>query len=211
MAVSIGLSGRFSRVFAMCSSDRSLVPSCDDAMSAYADGDDRRFAEVHAELLPMLRAFLLRRVTNKSLVDDLVQETLLRVVRSRTSFRRGALLRPWALTIARRVFLDEMRRDAVARSVSVSESQREAVMELAPSPAPNPLERMAANELWACVQDAMQKMTPIVRESFEYVRLHGYSMERAASEIGTTQGAVKLRAHRAYTGVRRNLQQHGLA
>ena len=64
------------------------------------------------DLEPLLRCYVGRRCGNASEVDDIVQETLLRAARYRTSLADPVCLRGWALSIAGNVMRDVARHEA---------------------------------------------------------------------------------------------------
>lgn len=53
------------------------------------------------EMAPRLRAFLRRRVRDDATADDLTQDTLLKVYRSRSALRDGTRLQAWLYRVAR--------------------------------------------------------------------------------------------------------------
>ena len=64
------------------------------------------------DIEPALRGFVGRRCSNPSEVDDVVQETLLRAARYRTSLGDPGRLRGWAMSIACNVMRDTVRHEA---------------------------------------------------------------------------------------------------
>ncbi|TMB56972.1 MAG: hypothetical protein E6J60_05265 [Deltaproteobacteria bacterium] len=50
---------------------------------------------------------------------------------------------------------------------------------------------------------ALDRLPPTHREAIELVKLQGLSTEAAAARVGTTPGALRVRAHRAYSALRR--------
>jgi RNA polymerase sigma-70 factor (ECF subfamily) len=191
---------------ARCVAFRSADVASDDpqdpadrAMSRYADGDDAAFALVHRAVVERLRAFLLRLARSPSLADDLVQETFLRVHRARGSFARGARVVPWCYAIARNVYLDHARSAQVRRDrVHVGE---EDVAE-APGPSADGEETTIAAEMAAVVERTLARIPPNQREAFILIRYEALSVRDAAAVLGTTEGAVKLRAFHAYEALR---------
>jgi RNA polymerase sigma-70 factor (ECF subfamily) len=85
----------------------------DLAMQRYADGDLGAFPELYDALAPRLLARLIQLTTSRERAADLLQETFLRIHARRTTFRRGERVTPWALAIARNVFIDDRRRQRV--------------------------------------------------------------------------------------------------
>src|SRR4029453_8268168 len=62
------------------------------------------------EFVTKLRAFMRARVPDDATADDLTQETLLKVYRSRASLREGDRLEAWLYRIARRTLIDYYRK-----------------------------------------------------------------------------------------------------
>ena len=72
------------------------------------------------EFAPRLRAFIRRRVRNDATADDLTQETLLKVYRSRATLRDGTRLEAWLYQIARGTIIDHYRRQRPADELPAS-------------------------------------------------------------------------------------------
>src|SRR5664279_2135342 len=81
----------------------------DRAMARFAGGEDAALAEVYDLGAPAVFTFLLRLSNDRPLAEDLTQETFLRIHRARGLYRSGASVLPWVYTIARRLFLDNVR------------------------------------------------------------------------------------------------------
>src|SRR5262249_5976182 len=81
----------------------------DAAMARHAAGDQAAFAELYDGLAPLVMAYLRRRTHDRDLVEDLVQETFLRLHLHRGRYKRDAPVLPWALTIAARLLANRVR------------------------------------------------------------------------------------------------------
>ncbi|MDP3069371.1 MAG: sigma factor [Opitutaceae bacterium] len=64
------------------------------------------FDHAVTELAARLRGFIRRRVRDEATADDLAQETLLKVYRSRATLRDGQRLEAWLFRIARTTLID---------------------------------------------------------------------------------------------------------
>jgi RNA polymerase sigma-70 factor (ECF subfamily) len=62
-------------------------------------------------IIPILRAYAVKRLHSTSHADDAVQETVERAWRARASFIPGAALKPWMFRILRNAITDRYRRD----------------------------------------------------------------------------------------------------
>ena len=108
------------------SADRS-VERANAAMDRYAAGDDSAFADVYDTVGPRVHAFLLRQTRSRISADDLLQQTLLQIHRKRGTYASGLPVLPWAFSIARRLYIDELRRrktDALWSARGVEEDDR---------------------------------------------------------------------------------------
>jgi RNA polymerase sigma-70 factor (ECF subfamily) len=174
----------------------------DEAMNRYAEGDDSAFAAVHRAVAERLYAFLARMARSPVLADDLLQETFLRMHRARGSFVRGARLLPWCYAIARNVCIDHARQRAVRKERAIGNEEGEAVFDQPTGPDADGEQLTMAAELAEIVEAALAKLPHNQREAFVLLRYEGLSVADAAAVLGTTEGAVKLRAFHAYEALR---------
>jgi RNA polymerase sigma-70 factor (ECF subfamily) len=175
-------------------------------MDRYARGDDAAFAELYDLLAPRLLRYLTRQTRSEARAEDLVQKTMLRIHGARGRFMQGAAVFPWAMAIARRLFIDDVRyrtADRQARSL-----EEEPHLE-PPDPAPSAADLVVARELADRIQRELAKLPDAQREAFELVKQEELSLAEAAAVLGTTVTAVKLRAHRAYVALRLALADLG--
>lgn len=175
----------------------------DRAMSRYAEGDDAAFREIFNTLAPRLLAFLRRLCGSPELAHDLVQETFLRVHRARGSFVPGSAVVPWAYAIARNCFLSHARsvKSRGARnSLDIAEHEVPAGLDS------NAEEAAAVRQSAELVEQTLAKMSVTNREAFVLIRFEGQSVAEAAQILGASEGAVKLRAFRAYELLRAALK-----
>jgi RNA polymerase sigma-70 factor (ECF subfamily) len=189
----------------MTTIESNLGQSGDEAMSRYARGDEAAFTAVYAAVAPRLTRFLGRRVADRALVQDLVQETLLRVHRARATFVPGSAVMPWVLGIARRQLVDAHRSRRKETLVDV-EASSHAYGHLALVDGPASAEEMfAAKQVAGCLNDALARLSAPQRAAFEMVKGRGLSLVEAARALGTSVTGIKLRTHRAYRTLRTEL------
>lgn len=175
----------------------------DRAMSRYAEGDDSAFGEVFNALAPRLLAFLRRLCGSPELAHDLVQETFLRMHRARGSFAPGSAVVPWAYAIARNCFVSHARS---LKSRAARNSLDIADHELAAGLDSNAEETAAVRQSAELVERVLAQMSETNREAFILIRFEGQSVAEAAQILGASEGAVKLRAFRAYEILRAALK-----
>jgi RNA polymerase sigma-70 factor (ECF subfamily) len=138
-------------------------------------------------------------------VDDLVQEAFLRVHRARGTFEAGAALKPWALAIARNVYLDHWRRESLRADVRSLDDEDD---EAGAGPMA-PIAREPDAEHWALSRETMEiarralaDLPRTTRDAFVLTRLERWSDSEAAQVLGMTRGAVRTRAFRAAEALR---------
>ena len=78
-------------------------------MREYQSGRFEAFDEIHASIAPALRRYLLSQCRDAAKADDLIQETLLQMHRARHTYDPSYPLMPWAMAIARHVWLMDRR------------------------------------------------------------------------------------------------------
>ena len=142
---------------------------------------------------PDVVRFLRRRGKNPEEVDDLYQETLLALHRARHTYQPLRPVEPWLFAIAAHVEARHMRRrrGRLARELLVDAPPDATTEQGGP-----------ARLRWV---EALERLPPAHRQALELVKLEGLSTEAAAARAGTTAGALRVRAHRAYKALRLHL------
>jgi RNA polymerase sigma-70 factor, ECF subfamily len=172
----------------------------DSAMERYAQGDDSAFEELYDILSPRLLAFLMARTHDDSLSRDLMQATFLSIHRARGRFVAGALVMPWAFTIAANALRDHRKatRSRPCSSCNVDNDRQSDIR--ADSDAPD--DWIDACELGLALEQELQCMPSSQRETFELVHDRGLTNAEAATLLGVSTLAVRLRMHRVYKSLR---------
>jgi RNA polymerase sigma-70 factor (ECF subfamily) len=131
-----------------------------------------------------------------------MQEALIKLHQARALYVRGADPLPWIFTIARHAALDELRRRKRARVRLVDGD----------GPPPEPRADLRGEPEGARRVDdgggaaalaALDSLPPPQKEALVLTKVEGLSQAEAAARAGTTPGAIKLRAHRAYVALRK--------
>ena len=168
-------------------------------MERYVDGEADAFELLYRRVSPNLMGYLLRLTRNRERAEDLLQITFSKIHRARSSYLRGAPVLPWILAIARRSFLDE-RRSAQVRTEDLSPDGA--------LPEQQPEERPLPAELSDALEVALYRLPETYREAIVLTKITGLSVAEAASVLGATETAVKLRVHRGYNQLRKELEQY---
>lgn len=184
-------------------------------MERYVDGDRRAFEELHAALTGRLRGFLLKLVHDEAACDDLLQLTLLKAHLARDRFKvpggdPDGAVQAWYFAIARNVAMDFLRDRHRSKTREASSRDDVDPVGVLPDPSPTAQEHGEAVEAEAIIVEevraAIAQLPPKQREVVELHKLRGMSMADIASRLQVREGAIRVRAHRAYKALARLLQ-----
>ena len=171
-------------------------------MAAYVAGERRAFEQLVARLAPRLHRFFQRSFRAEATADDLLQVTFLKLHKARDTYKADMRVAPWAFAIAARVRLDEYRK----RRRLAADGDEEA---LARADEAHAAETRGDEGIDGDTADAVRRAVDALPESQRVVihlnRFEGMTFAEIAGVLGTTEGAVKLRAFRAYGALRQAL------
>jgi RNA polymerase sigma-70 factor (ECF subfamily) len=139
------------------------------------------------ELMPLLRVYAVFLTKSATYADDIVQDTLERAWRSRTSFKEGSNVKAWMFGILRNCFIDGLRKDK--RLVQDVDGKIAAALS-------TPAEQHWRLQ-YAQLLRAIEGLPPQVRDAVFLVIGAGLSHEEAAAVLGCPLGTLKSRVRRA--------------
>jgi RNA polymerase sigma factor (sigma-70 family) len=166
-------------------------------MVKYVGGDASAFDELYRRVAPQLYGYLLRLTRDRARAEDLLQVTFGKVHRARESYIEGAPLLPWMLAIARRTFFDE-RRSWRSRPEDLS---ADGVVPESPR-----TEEQGSSDRSEALERALNQLPESYREAIQLTKVAGLSLIEASKVLSTSSTAVKLRVHRGYTLLRKQLE-----
>ncbi|MGK5170739.1 sigma-70 family RNA polymerase sigma factor [Geodermatophilus sp. CPCC 205761] len=146
-----------------------------------------------AGLIPLVRRIVAARVPDQATADDLVQETLARVLAAAGRVEPG-MLEPYAIVTARNV-VTSMWRDADRQRRHLHR-----VVDLRPSDAPD--EGVLASEDRAAVAEALTRLSDRDRATLLAHEVSGQDTRSLAAELGSTAGAVAAQLNRTRARLR---------
>lgn len=201
-------SPRIPRAGATASASRPMNSGTDTVcrlMERYANGEDAVFDQLYREMAPRLYRFCRRLAIRQADADDCFQETFLKIHRARATYVSGSDPLHWAFAVARSVYLTRSRywrRRPEQLGVSEDVASRN---DLHPQQTLTPeAENVAEDLLKAAVQE-LDRMPEPHRVAYILLKEEGLTAKEAAAVLGTTEDAVRQRAHRAYERIRRAL------
>ena len=176
-----------------------MTESSDEAlMLALQRGELMAFDVLFRRHYESVRALCERLMSVPGVGDDLAQETFLRVLRHRSTYRGDARFTTWLYRIARNAALEQVARNARDRRIA-ERWRQEAPASIEPDRLEN-TERLAM---------AMQSLTPEQREVLVLCRYHDLPFSEIGAILGCTAGAARVRAHRALTALRHAYESLG--
>jgi len=180
-------------------------------MLALRDGDGSAFDALFERWAGRLLGFLERMVRDAAVAEELVQETFLRVHRSRERYRPEARFSTWLYTIAANLARNELRRPfhrSPHQSTDVEEGDGRAVPLLA-SGGPPPDEVAHARRVGDALEAAMDELPERQRAALWMSAVEGFSYAEVARALETTETSVKALVHRARSALAARMERGG--
>ncbi|MBV4366702.1 sigma-70 family RNA polymerase sigma factor [Erwinia sp. BNK-24-b] len=162
------------------------------ALMARAQAGDRQaYNQLLKAMVPAIRAFARKKISDEALIDDVVQETLLAIHRVRHTYDPQRPMLPWvaAITSARAI-------DALRQRGRNQEVQDDFALNLHPA-------RNDDSDSQAEITGYLESLPARQREIVETVHLREQSLAQAAAETNLSVAAVKSLLHRAMLNLRK--------
>lgn len=167
----------------------------------------------HELIRPCERAIyflLLSLLKNETEAEDAAQDTAIKVYLNLHLFRGESQFRTWVLSIARNEGLGRLRKLGTRREDSLDAETDEQTGDYTPAILTCwreiPSEALERSELGALLRAAIEGLPEIYRNVVLLRDIEEMDVRETANALGITEGAVKVRLHRA-----RALLQKGLA
>lgn len=133
---------------------------------------------------------LLAHLGGPDIADDLTQETYLRVIGALPRFAARSSARTWLLSLARRVWVDNIRHDMARPRKSATEYEDAAALTATP-------ESSGAWSEWIDARALIDALPEDRREALILTQVLGYTYEEAAKIAGVRVGTIRSRVARA--------------
>ncbi|HYW34926.1 MAG TPA: sigma-70 family RNA polymerase sigma factor [Balneolaceae bacterium] len=184
--------------------------SDEDLMESFQAGYDEAFDILVARFKDRLHNFLYRYTHNHQDCEDLVQETFLRVYRSKHSYERVAKLSTWMYTIALNLAKSLYKKKQRMQTITIHEDETD------PDDQPLKLEdttilqddslheKMCMNEL----EKALMQLSENFREVVILRDIQQLAYDEIAEITGLPMGTVKSRINRGRAQLQELLEHH---
>jgi len=180
---------------------------------------DEALADLRATLTRGLHYALINRVPNNQLddlVEDFVQDALVKILDNLDTFRGESRFTTWAQKIAVRVALTELRRqrwkDISIEDLLPEEPSGDFTPAILTDPGVSPEEETLRSAMMETVQRLiMEELTDRQREAMLAVMVGGMPLEEVARRMGTNRNALYKLLHDARQRLQNRLAAEGLS
>lgn len=187
----------------------SVSTSDEILMAAYQAGSEDAFRALFERHSGSVYGFLVRRLPDRTLADDLFQEVFLRLHRARATWQAGRPFKPWLFGIVHNLLVDTVReraRSPVAPGpVGADDGARAA---RAPA-ADDPEGSASARESTLALARVLRSLPDDEATVLLLARVEGLSYDDIGPILGRSAAAVKQLAYRALKRVRAGMAAAG--
>jgi len=152
---------------------------------------------------------LMSLLRNETEAEDAAQDTVIKVYQNLKNFRGDSQFRTWVLSIARNEGLGRLRKAASRREDSLDAETDEQTGDYTPAILTSwkevPSTALEQKELGALLRQAIEGLPEIYRNVVLLRDIEEMDVRETAAALGITEGAVKVRLHRARALLKRDL------
>jgi RNA polymerase sigma-70 factor (ECF subfamily) len=165
----------------------------DEELAAAARRDPAAFAELYRRHVNRVYGYLLARLGDVALAQDLTAQTFLAAFEGIAGWRGQGPPAAWLLGIARHKLMDHLRSEYRSRRESVSLDEAAALAHPDPPPEQLVAERLRREQL----ARALRALAPERAEALALRVFGGLSAAEVGRVMGKSEAAVKMLVHRA--------------
>jgi RNA polymerase sigma-70 factor (ECF subfamily) len=183
----------------------SLMNSSADLVARASSGDQEAFRLIFERYSRPVISFIFDLVSDRSLADELTQETFVRAFRNLHALRQETKLSTWLFGIAKNVARESLR--ARARDSRRVELDDQAVLNLSDK-GPVPVNQLLNKELNELIQRSLAMLDDDKRLVFTLKIFQQCSYEEIADITGFSISKLKTDLHRARSEMRRRISPY---
>lgn len=163
-----------------------------ELVRAAQEGDRSAFALLYDKYVDVVFRYVLFRVGDRELAEDVTSETFLRALRRITSVTyQGRDVGAWFVTIARNLVLDHVKSSRFRLEVTTAEVDDSGRVEAGPE------QQVLAGATRSALLECVKQLGDDQRECIVLRFLQGLSVAETAVVMARNEGAVKALQHRA--------------
>jgi RNA polymerase sigma-70 factor (ECF subfamily) len=165
-------------------------------------GNESDYRQLLKELANVIQKFLRSRFGHHDFIEDCVQEALIAVHQARHTYDPQRPFRPWLFAIVRHKTIDTLRKQRTrAKVIDQYKSEQEILSQAG---------NHSSSELEFSEGRLLASLSTQHREVLVLTKIVGYSIAEAAEKLEISEGAVKVRIHRAIRRLRQSLARDEL-
>jgi RNA polymerase sigma-70 factor (ECF subfamily) len=162
-------------------------------------GDKNAYREVLSQSTRILRGFLIKRVSDKDVIEDIIQDILISIHKAQHTYDASRPFIPWMMAIARFRLTDHFRK--VYREAEHEEAYTEELSHDIALDVTNPVGEY--EYLYRAIETLPEKQQHVV----VWMKIEGLSAKEVAEKLNMSESAVKVTAHRAYKALKIAMEQ----
>ena len=161
------------------------------------EGNQVSYKVLLKEISDFLKPILRFKLSNPVDVDDLLQDVLMSVHRSRHTFDPRYPFKPWLKVITQSRLIEFWRKRGKKQSIEVAAEESD----IDNLEADSEVSRMEVEQL----NEVLEQLSQTQRSIFIKLKIEGLSIKEVASKMKMTESAIKVSAHRAYKFILANI------
>jgi RNA polymerase sigma-70 factor (ECF subfamily) len=158
-------------------------------------GNESDYRQLLKELVNVIHNFLRRRFGNHHFIEDCVQEALIAIHQARHTYDPQRPFRPWLFAIVRHKAIDTLRQQRTREKVVDHYKREQEIL--------SQTGKQGKFENEISEGRLLDSLSMQHKEVLVLTKIIGFSIAETAEKLGISEGAVKVRVHRAI----RKLQQ----
>ncbi|OQP47452.1 hypothetical protein A4H97_08135 [Niastella yeongjuensis] len=168
-----------------------------------AQGDERAFFSFYDHYSALLRPFLFKYTRVESDVEEIVQETFIKIWVNRDDLATIENVKAWVFKIASRTYLNYLKKAIREKKRNLIAGSGTAVETV------TPFERTSVGEISAAIKQAIGKLSEQKKRVYAMSREQGLMPMEIAEKLGIPVGTVKNQLSAALKEIREHLIASG--
>jgi RNA polymerase sigma-70 factor (ECF subfamily) len=161
-------------------------------------GHESDYRVLLTEMSEVINRYLRSRFGHHHFIEDCVQETLVAIHQARHTYDSRRPFRPWMFAIVRYKAIDTLRRQRSHQN-TLERHRQNLEVNAQVTGSDHPENGMVRGRL-------LESLSPQYREAITLTKINGLSIAEAARQLSISEGALKVRVHRAMGRLKRMVQ-----
>ena len=167
-------------------------------MASAQSGNESDYRRLLSELADVVQGFLRNRFGNYPFIEDCVQEALIAIHQARHTYNPQRPFRPWMFAIVRNRAIDVLRKRKQREQVAQRYRREQEALAQPGAQVAYPHEFIEG--------PSFRALSSQHREVLVLTKIIGYSIAETAKKLDISEGAVKVRVHRAVGKLRKLME-----